>query len=269
MKREAVFQRADLLPVLPRVIQDLLASFHDDNLPIDALVSRIASDQGLSAKLLRVANSAYFEVPFTVATVAGAVSMLGFVNVRALVISQGLLACFKDAPGLDPQQLWVHNMQVAGAARHLGARLGLNAELAFACGLLHTVGEAVLHLAMPAEMRVFDQGIALLAPHRAAAQRHAFGYTQAEIGGELALRWNFPTLLVQAIAGSDEPLAQSEWSPLAATLHLADWFVRAHGAGLTQQALRNAWPNSVAERLAWADHDALDQLIAWAGVQRH
>jgi HD-like signal output (HDOD) protein len=172
-------------------------------------------------------------------------------------------------PGLDPQQLWVHNMQVAGAARHLGARLGLNAELAFACGLLHTVGEAVLHLAMPAEMRVFDQGIALLAPHRAAAQRHAFGYTQAEIGGELALRWNFPTLLVQAIAGSDEPLAQSEWSPLAATLHLADWFVRAHGAGLTQQALRNAWPNSVAERLAWADHDALDQLIAWAGVQRH
>jgi hypothetical protein len=101
MKREAVFQRADLLPVLPRVIQDLLASFHDDNLPIDALVSRIASDQGLSAKLLRVANSAYFEVPFTVATVAGAVSMLGFVNVRALVISQGLLACFKDAPGLD------------------------------------------------------------------------------------------------------------------------------------------------------------------------
>ena len=80
------------LPTVPKIVQKLIESFNADNIPSTEIAQQIASDPALSAKLLRLANSAYFHVSRTVGTVDDALRMLGFVMVRNLVLSSGMVA---------------------------------------------------------------------------------------------------------------------------------------------------------------------------------
>jgi HD-like signal output (HDOD) protein len=74
MQLATLFDQPKALPTIPKVMQELIASFNDENLAAGYLVGRISTDQVLSAILLQLANSAYFQVPYTVATVSDAVS---------------------------------------------------------------------------------------------------------------------------------------------------------------------------------------------------
>ncbi|MEI8158930.1 MAG: HDOD domain-containing protein, partial [Burkholderiales bacterium] len=99
MNLETLFQQPKALPTIPKVMQELITSLNDENVAVARLVVLISADQVLSANVLRMANSAYFEVPYTVATVSDAVAKLGFTNLRSLVISIGLKGSFKSIPG--------------------------------------------------------------------------------------------------------------------------------------------------------------------------
>lgn len=260
MKLETLFLQPKALPTIPKVMQELIASFNDDNASIGQLVQHISSDQVLSANLLRLANSAYFQVPYTVATVADAVAKLGFVNVRTLVISMGLTGSFKNIRGIDVKQFWRHNLHTAVASRHLVTPLGLNANVAFTAGLMHTIGELVMHLAMPQEMLKMDETLALLDPQRLAAEQNAFGYTHAEVGAELARRWQFPLVFASAISGSGNPLAQTMFDPLAALIHIAAWRSRAQENKLSAAEIQATWPADVAARIALPSASVLQNL---------
>ena len=106
MNFDALSRQTDALPVIPKVMQELIASFNDDEVDTGTIVRHISSDQVLSAKLLQMANSPYYQAPSTVATVSGAVAMLGFVNLRTLVISIGLKGSFKPVRCLDSRRFW-------------------------------------------------------------------------------------------------------------------------------------------------------------------
>ena len=112
MNLETLFRQPRALPTIPKVMQELITSFNDEDVAVARLVDLISADQVLSANVLRMANSAYFEVPYTVATVADAVVKLGFTNVRSLVISIGLTGSFKAIPGIDGRQFWRHSLHI-------------------------------------------------------------------------------------------------------------------------------------------------------------
>jgi putative nucleotidyltransferase with HDIG domain len=250
MQLEALFKQPQALPSIPKVMQELIASFNDEDVPVSHIVKHISSDQVLSAKMLKLANSAYFQVPYTVATVADAVTKLGFTNVRTLVISIGLTGSFKDIPGINRKQFWRHSLHTAVASRHLGMPAGVDAELAFTVGLMHAIGELVMHLGMPQEMLKMDASLPLLDPQRLAAEQEAFGYTHAEVGAELARRWKFPLVFASAIAGAGNPLAQAEFDPLGALVHIAAWRSRVQETQLSAMDMEDSWPTQVAARIA-------------------
>lgn len=250
MQLKALFQHPKALPAIPRVMQELLASFSDEKVMVGYLVECISSDQVLSAQLLRLANSAYYQVPHTVATVADAVALLGFTNVRTLVISLGLTGSFKVMPGFHAAQFWRHSLHTAVASRHLSAPLGLNTELAFTVGLMHAIGELVMHLAMPDEMLALGQSVKLLDPQRLDAQQATFGYSHPEVGAELARQWQFPLVFSNAIASAGRPLAPSTFDPLAALVHIAAWRSRAQENQLSAEAMTASWPADVAAAIA-------------------
>ena len=260
MNLETLFQQPKALPTIPKVMQELITSLNDDNVAVARLVVLISADQVLSANVLRMANSAYFEVPYTVATVSDAVAKLGFTNLRSLVISIGLRGSFKSIPGIDARQFWRHSLHTAVVSRHLGAQVAIKPDLAFTVGLMHAIGELVMHLGMPQEMLAVDAAQRLLDPNRLATEQATFGYTHADVGAELARRWKFPTQFSKAIAGAANPLAQTDFDPLAALVNIAAWRSRSEENQLSLQEQEADWSSKLAAKIPLSRNAVLQDL---------
>ena len=86
MKLDALFQNPTALPTAPKVVEELISSFDKASVSTEEIAKKLSTDPVLSAKLLRLANSAYYHVSRSIGTVEDAVLMLGFVTVRTLVI---------------------------------------------------------------------------------------------------------------------------------------------------------------------------------------
>jgi putative nucleotidyltransferase with HDIG domain len=266
MMLDVLFAQPDALPVIPRVMQELIASFNDEVVVTGTIAKLISSDPVLSAKLLQLANSPYYQVSNTISTVPDAVAMLGFVNLRTLVISIGLKGSFKPIPGLDSRQFWRHSVHTAVASRYLARSLGLNADLAFTVGLMHAIGQLVMHMAMPEAMLKIDQRVPALDPRRLTDEHEIFGYSHLDVGAELARRWKFPEVFSNAIAASSNPLAQTSFDSLAAEIHIAAWRSRAEENHLTVKEMEESWPADVATKIAMPSRLVLQDFPSWGAL---
>jgi HD-like signal output (HDOD) protein len=260
MNMELLFQQPNALPSAPKIVQDLISSFNDENVSADDVARKLAADPVLSAKLLRLANSAYYHVSRSVSTVNEAVVMLGFVTVRALVISSGLVNGFKSAPGLDLKKFWHYSLNTSVAAKWLAGQTDENSELAFTVGMMHAIGQLVIHAGVPEQALLLDQAVAPLNEHRFDAERNSLGYNYAEVGAELAVRWKFPDAFSNAILAFPRPLEHQPFNPMAAIIHLAAWIAQANENGLSQDDLRANCPTEVAVKLGLDPFILLDQM---------
>jgi len=245
----ALFQQPNALPTAPKVVQDLISSFNDEKISAEAIARKLAADPVLSAKLLRLANSAYYHASHTISTVNEAVAMLGFVTVRTLVISSGLVNGFKSAPGLDLKQFWRYSLNTAVTAKWLARHLEENSDLAFTLGMTHAIGQLVIHAGMPEQAMTLDKDVPPLDARRLEVERKAFGYDYAAVGAELASRWKFPEIFSALIGTCQEPMQTTPFQPMAGILHLSAWFARAVENRLTTQESKASFPAEVASAL--------------------
>ena len=157
MNFDTLFQQQNALPTIPKVVQELIDSFNNDDVSIDEIARKLAADQVLSAKLLRLANSSYYHSSRSVGTVDDAVLMLGFMTVRTLVVSSGLTGSFKAMPGVDLKQFWRYSMHTAVIAKWIAKQVHGNSDFAFTVGLMHAIGQLLMHAAMPEQMLQIDK----------------------------------------------------------------------------------------------------------------
>jgi HD-like signal output (HDOD) protein len=268
MTIEALFQNQPNLPTAPKVVEDLISSFDDAAVSVEEISRKLATDPVLSAKLLRLANSAYYHVSRSIGTVDDAVMMLGFVTVRTLVISAGLVSGFKTVPGLDLKQFWRYNLNAAVAAKWIAKKAGENTDLAFTIGMMHSIGQLVMHAAASQQAQELDKTVAPLSPARLDAEQEAFGYRFSDVGAELALRWKFPEVFANTIRAFPDPLGQTAFSRLAGVIHLAAWRARLDENKLSEEEIAASYPLAVAHSLGLApgllteDMPALAELSA-------
>lgn len=229
---QALFAQPAALPTMPKVVQQLLASFGRDDVAVADIAPQLAAEPVLAAKTLRLANSAYFRVSRRIATVDEALQMLGFAMVRNLVAASSMTAAFKGLQGVDLPAFWQHSLYTAVAARWLAPQAGQSGDVAFVIGLMHGLGHLVMHAAMPAGLAELDARVPLLSPQRAGAERAALGYDHAEVGAELARQWQFPAELSAPLAWVPAPphLGAGGGEAMAALIHLAAWRARAEGS---------------------------------------
>lgn len=249
MEIAALFRQTNALPSAPKVVQELISSFNDENISADYISRRLATDPVLSAKLLRLANSAYYRLARRAGTVNEAVAMLGFGTVRALVISSSLVNGFKSTPGFDMKQFWRYSLNTAVLSRWLAKKAGEDPELAFTVGMTHAIGQLVLHICMPEQTMQLDKTVSHLDANRIDAERNAFGYDYAEVGAELAARWNFPETLSHAIGAFPKPLEYQPFNRMGAIIHLAAWFAKTNESNQSLAEVRAAYPTAVNTRL--------------------
>ena len=185
----------------------------------------IRQDTALTARLLKLVNSAFFSFPKKIETVSQAVSVVGTSQVRDLALATSVTELFGKLPPdlIDAEGFWKHSLACGVAARAIaGLRNETNVERFFVAGILHDVGRLVLVMRAPDETRrVFERaaerGIVLYE-----AERETIGFDHGRIGGALMDHWSMPEALREAIRCHHEP-AKAERFPLeAATVHVAD-----------------------------------------------
>ncbi|MCA0174682.1 MAG: HDOD domain-containing protein [Proteobacteria bacterium] len=257
---QALFAQPAALPTMPKVVQQVLASFGRDDVAVADIAPQLAAEPVLAAKTLRLANSAYFRVSRRIASVDDALQMLGFAMVRNLVAGCSMTAAFKGLQGVDLPAFWQHSLHTAVAARWLAPQAGQSGDVAFVIGLMHGLGHLVMHAAAPDGLAALDARVPLLSPQRAAAERAALGYDHAEVGAELARQWQFPAELSAPLACVPAPGGEA----MAALIHLAAWRARVEEAAEVEADPPQAVAASLGLTLTW-DGQARTLTVASGG----
>lgn len=220
IKREALFRElAGLrdLPPAPRTLDDVWKVLGQESSSLSALADVLQRDAALTAKVLRLANSAYYGLPRPVSEVRTACIVLGFDTIRALAVGVSVLDALSRSVGavLDLGVFWRHSVGVATAAQALARRTHLDVGTAFCAGVLHDVGKLVLATLAPDGWKRVHQ-----AGGTGNVEVAEFGASHAEVGAWLGSRWHFPTELIDAIRQHHDPTsAIGKWGAL---VRLAD-----------------------------------------------
>jgi putative nucleotidyltransferase with HDIG domain len=238
------------LPSLPAVVMDLLNSIEQEDVDISVLARKVAYDQALTAKTLRLANASSFGLQVKVTTIQQAITFLGFQTTRNLIMAAAITGCFPAGrcPGFDDKAFWRHSVATAVCARALARRLRFNQDYAFTAGLLHDIGRLVLVTAYPDAYRTVIGMRASQPGGWVQAERAVLGVDHVDAGVALAERWNFSDTMRQAIAYHHAPELQGAGF-LAAIVHVANAI--AHALDLADE------PDDVVPRLSEVAWDAM------------
>ena len=226
------------LPTLPTVVTQMMSLIDNPNTSANDVAKLISTDQALTAKMLKLANSAFYGFLREIATVNHAVVVLGFETVKSLGLSVSVLERFSGANDngeFDRQRFWEHSIACAVAARILAAKVRYRTRgqgEAFAGGILHDIGKLVLSQFFPDEFSEILHLVNTENIYIGKAEEEVLGLTHAEVGAWLGERWNMPKQLVDAIAYHHMPgrLPQRE-AELPSLIHLADFLCRREQIG--------------------------------------
>lgn len=209
------------LPTIPRVIHEILRLSASDRASASQLAELIAEDQSLAARVLRIANSAYFGHMREIATVPQAVVLIGFGRVRNAALA---VAAHHALSGGDPEwaaALWRHSLVTSELARALAEEVrAANIEQYAVAGLLHDIGKLALdNVARAPYLELRTQ----LPPGAVLLTREAeeLGITHAEVGSRLLIQWNLPAPLAVAAARHHAPERGAPEALLTSAVHVA------------------------------------------------
>ena len=201
--RLIVNRTTDLTP-LKSVATKAIQLAEDERSAAMDLATVISSDQALTAKLLKLSNSAYYGYARRISNVREAVILLGMRTVRSVAISSAIIDAFQvpelERGGFDQDLFWAHSVSVGLVAELLARETKVaRPEDAFTAGVLHDVGKLAMMLAEP---QLFGEVIDLVR-HEGMKYRDAelavFEVGHEHVGYRLAQRWKFPESLVAAI----------------------------------------------------------------------
>lgn len=266
LSRDQVLSRLKQLPSLPSAVSGVLASFANEDMDVEAIATQIAKDQGLTARVLRVANSSFYGLQTKVGTINEAVVVLGFRAVRSMVLAVGMSGTFRveQCPGFDAAAYLRHGVGVALTARALAPLTRENADIAFTAGLLHDIGQLVLASAFPAQYSEVLAYRRRVDGFMVDAEREILGIDHAEVGGMLAETWHFPAGLREAACFHHRPGCAPAGS-LANFIHVAN--ATAHALGLARSGEELLMPvDETAWGLLSGDREAF--LGALASIER-
>ncbi|AIW17007.1 HDOD domain-containing protein [Vibrio tubiashii] len=227
MSQEALLSRLNELPRIQKVLQELLDMVNTSDVDFKELANKIATDQVLSARLLRLANSAHFGGSKSVSSINEALLRVGTGPVRTLVVASVLSSAFPRIKTLDMDKYWEETFEVSIIASKIAVETGMDSNEVFTTGVLHNIGELMIHTLVPEQAKAIAER-AEAGESAIAVQEEILDITAPTLGAKLAKTWRFPDDMVDAIANFAEP-RDAEISPkMATTLHLArsihrDW----------------------------------------------
>jgi diguanylate cyclase (GGDEF)-like protein len=208
------------LPTLPVVASKILDLTAQEDVPITDVIALITQDIALSAKILKIANSAFYNFPQQISSVQQAVCLLGINAVRCLVLSFSFLTMGqeKPCPHFDFNTFWRRSLVAAAAARLLAERSGqIDPEEMFTLGLLQNIGQLILALTLPARYGQFLERLQATDDTPVVALEEEFlGLAHTISGAEVARAWGLPDSILAILRFHHSPFQYSDSNPQVA-----------------------------------------------------
>ncbi len=190
-----VFERLDELPTLPSIVYELSQAINDPMSSTGDVERIMAGDQSMTAKVLKLANSAYYAIPGGVSSLQRAIAYIGYDAIQQLVLSASIIRALgaKGSPRFDLNQFWKHAVGVAMAAETVARFIQYKAPSdLFTAGLVHDMGKVAIYIVAP---ELFLETVAAAESSRASIHEveGKLGLPRhTEIGHRLAARWLLP-----------------------------------------------------------------------------
>jgi putative nucleotidyltransferase with HDIG domain len=230
-----VISRLKDLPTLPQVVAKVMQIVSNPMASAADLNEVIAVDPALTAKVLRLANSAYYGFPKEITTIAQAVVILGFNTIRNLALSVSvhkMLFEGKDRSQFSPREFWKHSVGTAVASKMLARRIGFKAEEnAFTAGLLHDIGKSFFEQFYHSDYMGALEGAQAGQQALWECERERMGLDHAQVGAWMAERWNLPADLQAAILHHHHPQEEGQHQVMVSLVHAANEICLMQGIG--------------------------------------
>ncbi|MBF0112243.1 MAG: HDOD domain-containing protein [Desulfamplus sp.] len=245
-----LIQRNDTeLPSLPVVVNKILDVASDEGTTIDELADVISYDQGMTNKLLRLANSVYYGQRTQIDSVRRAIAVIGFDEIIGIALGMNVLSSLtakESGLSLDMKALWIHSIGCATAAKEIASRI--HPEISgkiFIPGLLHDMGKVILSVYFKDEYRqvrtlAMDKQEPLFR-----VEREVFDLDHAVLSGLLMKRWQFPDHILYPSRYHHNPSAcPPAYREYAIILNLANYLCHKANIGHSGNPVSVAVKNS-------------------------
>ncbi len=226
--------RGDIQLASPPNIYFALKTILDDpaKTPKDAAFV-IENDAALTARLLKIVNSAYFGFPSQITSIEKAVAMIGSRELQNLVLATVIIERFSNLPGqtFSVHDFWARNLRCALLSREFDAQLGKKyAESAFVCGLLHNIGKLLFYRRIPALAREVDlllqSDLPADAMNEVLIEQRVIGFDHFQAGAELCRLWKLPEVIIETIRLHAFPDHIGPYADIAAIVRLSNCYAR-------------------------------------------
>ena len=231
--RKRLEQTLKELPPLPTAVAKILDETNRQEPDMHKIDEIVSCDQALSAKVLRIVNSAYYGLSRQITSVGQAVLILGIQQIRNITLSIGAVTAFSSKTSIDTdgmRRFWQHSFATASACTALAGKLNLDRKAAdeiSTIGILHDVGRMFFFCNFkPSYQKLVTK--ALLSGRTYEEEEEEFlGDTHASIGAIVADRWELPEKIVDGIRGHEGPFT-SDMTQTQAILAASDWMNKSY-----------------------------------------
>ena len=224
----------------------------------------IAHDQSVSAKVLNLANSAFYGFSRRIATIPQAVVVLGFDTVKSLALGVSVFGSLQQKVGkvsFDREQFWMHSIGCAEGARLVAKSQGLkDVGTPFVAGLLHDIGKVILDTHFNDQYQdvmeeMIDEGRSAVD-----VETDVLNIDHAEVGGWLSTRWKFPDALIVPITYHHNLVGgEGENLNFALMVHLANILTKKNDIGLNHE-LEIPEPSDMVEEVLGLDEQKVNSI---------
>jgi putative nucleotidyltransferase with HDIG domain len=200
------------------IIEDERASFEN-------IAAVIETDQALAARILKIANSAFYGLISKVSSVEHAVAILGPREVRSIVLGLSVYNFFSshDSEILDPTQFWKHAIVCSQVARLLGRHFNIrNDETLFVAGLVHDIGKVVVDQYFHEEFLMIVDSVSSNGNTFSRAEKKILGTTHYQIGAKLLQQWSFPKKIIVEVLYHHAPWHDQNYPTGSIIIYLAN-----------------------------------------------
>jgi HD-like signal output (HDOD) protein len=225
------------IATLPEITVQIIELVEDPDSSARDLHSMISSDLALTARMLKVVNSAFYGLPRQIASINRAVSLLGLNAVKNIAVAASLAKLFRDGelgPHFDARDLWLHSCVTASTARIIAKSNRKNAvDEAFLAGLVHDVGVLV---ELQHDRATFAEAVKRSAAGRdlRECERECLGNDHEGFGAALCEYWKFPSSLVWVAGHHHDPVSVPAANrDLPMIVHVADRIAAEVAGGFT------------------------------------
>ena len=223
--------RAMPIPTLPSIVSRILELSSKPDVKVEEVADAILTDKVLTARMIRLVNSAFWGIRRRITSIREAIVYLGLHQIRSIVLTTSLFNTFPGRnPFFDIKRIWEHGLGVAMVCRSLAEKIGYeDAEKAYIAGLMHDIGEVLLS---QYSLKEFEDVVELVKNEKISfydAENRVMGVNHTDFAEWFGEHWGFSEEYVEVIKTHHTIEKAKINPPLVAIVYLSDLLCRVRG----------------------------------------